>query len=122
MNPTEFIIVIIVAFVVIGPERLPHYLAKARSLVREAKKMADGAKGQLREQIGPEFDEIDWKAYDPRQYDPRRIVREALLEGHDDDENDPVDPGESHAAQPRHPPSGAVYDPAKLTPFDDEAT
>lgn len=119
MNPTEFIIIVIVAFIVIGPERLPHYLAKARSLVREAKKMADGAKGQLREQIGPEFDEIDWKAYDPRQYDPRRIVREALFEGRDDDE---ADAGEPRAAEPRHPRSGAVYDPAKLTPFDDEAT
>ena len=42
--------------------------------------MAEGAKGRLREQMGPEFDDIDWKQYDPRQYDPRRIVREALLD------------------------------------------
>ncbi|WP_168582013.1 Sec-independent protein translocase family protein [Gephyromycinifex aptenodytis] len=119
MNPTEFMIIVIVAFVVIGPERLPHYLAKARRLVREVKKMADGAKGQLREQIGPEFDEIDWKAYDPRQYDPRRIVREALFE---DPDEDAAPSAGAHAAQPVRPRSGAVYDPNKLTPFDDEAT
>jgi sec-independent protein translocase protein TatB len=28
--------------------------------------------------LGPEFDEVDWKKLDPRQYDPRRIVRDAL--------------------------------------------
>ena len=30
--------------------------------------------------MGPEFDEVDWTKLDPRQYDPRRIVREALLD------------------------------------------
>lgn len=118
MNPAEFIIIIIVAFVVIGPERLPHYLAQARRYIREVKKMADGAKDQLREQMGPEFDDIDWKAYDPRQYDPRRIVREALLEGPDEDEAADVD---ARVASDR-PSSAAVYDPSKPTPYDVDAT
>jgi sec-independent protein translocase protein TatB len=34
----------------------------------------------MREEMGPEFDEVDWKKLDPRQYDPRRIIREALLD------------------------------------------
>ena len=63
-----------------GPERLPEYAAEARPAVRRLRVMAEGAKGQLKDQLGPEFDDIDWRQYDPRQYDPRRIVREALLE------------------------------------------
>jgi sec-independent protein translocase protein TatB len=39
--------------------------------------MADGAKGQLQSEIG---EELDWKQLDPRKYDPRRIIREALAE------------------------------------------
>ncbi|MGL5860798.1 MAG: hypothetical protein ACRCY9_06050, partial [Phycicoccus sp.] len=31
-----------------------------------------------------DFDDVDWQALDPRRYDPRRIVREALLDGDDD--------------------------------------
>ena len=42
--------------------------------------MADGAKDRMREEMGPEFDEVDWKKLDPRQYDPRRIIREALVD------------------------------------------
>jgi sec-independent protein translocase protein TatB len=41
--------------------------------------------------MGPEFDEVDWKKLDPRQYDPRRIIREALLD--DDTPAKPVSSG-----------------------------
>jgi sec-independent protein translocase protein TatB len=75
--------------------------------------MAEGARGQLREQMGPEFDDIDWKQYDPRQYDPRRIVREALL--------DPS-PYDSETTTTSSSASSATRDPDQPTPFDDDAT
>jgi sec-independent protein translocase protein TatB len=109
----EFILLIVIAVVVLGPERLPEYAAKLGRLVRQARTMAEGAKGQLREQMGPEFDDIDWKQYDPRQYDPRRIVREALLDP------DPDDPDADH--EPSFTPRGG-HDPLLPTPYDDQAT
>ena len=42
--------------------------------------MASGAQGRMRDELGPDFDDMDWKKLDPRQYDPRRIIREALQE------------------------------------------
>lgn len=39
--------------------------------------MAEGAKTQLSEEIG---EEVDWKKLDPRQYDPRKIIRDALAD------------------------------------------
>ena len=113
INGWEFILLIVVAVVVLGPERMPEYAAKLGRLVRQARAMAEGAKGQLREQIGPEFDDIDWKQYDPRQYDPRRIVREALL----DPEPSDGDPGH----EPSFTPQGG-HDPLLPTPYDDQAT
>ena len=80
VNGWEFILLIVLAVVILGPERLPEYAAKLGRMVRQVRAMAEGAKGQLREQMGPDFDDIDWRQYDPRQYDPRRIVREALVE------------------------------------------
>ncbi len=55
MNVTgwEFILLIVLAAVILGPERLPEYAAKLGRLVRQAKGMAESAKGQLREQMGP---------------------------------------------------------------------
>ena len=60
--------------------------------------MLDDAKDRVREELGPDFDEEEWRKLDPRQYDPRRIIRDALLEppeprrrdAEPDDEPEPV--------------------------------
>ena len=112
----EFVVLIIVALLVIGPERLPEYSAKLAKLVRQVRGLADTAKVQLREQMGPDFDDVDWKQYDPRQYDPRRIVREALM-----DEGPRVDaPAED--VEYKAPSSFKSHDSTKPTPYDEDAT
>lgn len=76
----KLIIIAVIAVFLVGPERLPHYAAQLARVVRALRGMADGAKERMREEMGPEFDEVDWAKLDPRQYDPRRIIRDALLE------------------------------------------
>ncbi len=86
INPSEFIVLLVVAAVVLGPERLPDYAQQLARLVRELRRMAQGASTQVRNEMGPEFDDIDWAKLDPRQYDPRRIVRDALSDVWDPDD------------------------------------
>ena len=119
INGSEFIVLLVVAAVVLGPERLPQYAAQLGRLVRELRRMAQGASEQMREELGPEFDEIDWRKLDPRQYDPRRIVREALMD----------DPTPEPEPEPEKPQSGVMaavpapfHDPGKPTPWDADAT
>jgi len=76
----EFVALLVVGLVVLGPDRLPQYAAKLGRLVRQARATVEGLSAQVREEMGPDFEEIEWRRYDPRQYDPRRIVREALAE------------------------------------------
>lgn len=83
INTPELIIIVIVAILVIGPTRLPEYVDKLKNLIREVRRMASGARDTIKDEAGVDLDEIDWKKLDPRQYDPRRIIREALLD--DDD-------------------------------------
>ncbi|HEV7957012.1 MAG: Sec-independent protein translocase TatB [Microbacteriaceae bacterium] len=112
----KLLILGIVAVFLLGPERLPHYAAQLARLVRSLRRMADGAKDRMREEMGPDFDDVDWKKLDPRQYDPRRIIREALV-----DEPEPVVPV-------RAPPESAyarrqrLLKAAHAAPFDSEAT
>lgn len=80
INGWELLLLLFLAVVILGPERLPEYAAKLARGIRKLRMMAEGAKGQLKEQLGPEYQDINWRQYDPRQYDPRRIVREALTE------------------------------------------
>ncbi len=42
--------------------------------------MANTAQAQMKDELGEGFEDLDWKKLDPRQYDPRRIIREALLD------------------------------------------
>ena len=131
VNGWEFIALIVLAVVVLGPERLPEYASKLAKFVKQARAMAEGAKGQLREQMGPEFDDINWRQYDPRQYDPRKIVREALIEPLEDaastlksggtnrDMAD-VDVLDENAVRLGTDPRS--WDPLRPTPYDVDAT
>jgi sec-independent protein translocase protein TatB len=82
----KIFLILIVAVIIIGPHRLPEYAAKLAGFVKSLRRMADQAKERMSDELGPDFDDVDWKKLDPRQYDPRRIVRQALL----DDEPTPV--------------------------------
>ena len=99
ISAPELIVLAAVAAVVLGPERLPEYAASLARLVRELRRMAQGATEQVKAEMGPEFEDIDWAKLDPRQYDPRRIVREALTDVWDPDDplglkdEKPVSPG-----------------------------
>lgn len=85
INTPELVLIVILAVLLIGPSRLPGYLEKLKNLIREVRRMASGARETIKEEAGVDIDDIDWKKLDPRQYDPRRIIREALL---DDDDVD----------------------------------
>ncbi|MEO5535870.1 MAG: twin-arginine translocase TatA/TatE family subunit [Pseudolysinimonas sp.] len=87
----KLLIILVIAVFLIGPERLPGYAAQLARLVKTLRGFANGARDRMREEMGPEFDEVDWKKLDPRQYDPRRIIREALLD--DDPTAKPVSTG-----------------------------
>ncbi|MCC3273941.1 Sec-independent protein translocase TatB [Arthrobacter zhangbolii] len=109
INGYEFIILAIIAVVILGPERLPEYASQLARLVREVRRMATGAREQLREEVGPEIDQVDWRKMDPRQYDPRRIIKEALL----DDFDDTAKPAAARPAAPAPAGPGAAPSLAK---------
>jgi len=81
----KILVIAVIAVFLLGPTRLPTYAAKLGQLVRNLRSMANNAQDRMRDELGPDFD-VDWKKLDPRQYDPRRIIREALLD--DDPEPD----------------------------------
>lgn len=112
----EAIIILIVALVIIGPERVPEYAQKFKELVKSIRGYATGATADLKETLGPEFSDMDWRKLDPRQYDPRVIVREALME--DDQER----AGGSTAVTSVAAPTVRRLARGERAPFDTEAT
>lgn len=128
INGPEFLLLLIIGLLVIGPSRLPEYTQKLANIVKEVRRMASGAREQIKEEVGIDIDDVDWKKYDPRQYDPRRIIKEALL----DDDIKPVSAGApavatvaaaAAAAEQRRPDRIVERLPdGEPAPFDSEAT
>ena len=117
----KLFVIALIAMFLVGPEKLPDYAQRLGRFVRSARRMLDDAKDRVREEMGPDFDEEEWRKLDPRQYDPRRIIRDALLEPpaprNRDETPDPDAEAElvpvEHAPKPQ----------ARLrAAFDDEAT
>ena len=80
----KLLIIGVIAALLIGPERLPQLASQFANLVKAIKRMAETGKERLREDLGEHADEVDWAALDPRRYDPRRIVRDAISSAFDD--------------------------------------
>jgi len=73
LTAEKLFVVALLAAVIIGPRRLPEYAARLGALVRRATVLA----AETRNRVAQESDAVDWRSLDPRQYDPRRIIREA---------------------------------------------
>jgi sec-independent protein translocase protein TatB len=105
----KLLILAVLALLVFGPNELPKMAAKAGHVLRELRRIAEGAKADLREGLGPEFSDFDID-----DLNPRRFVQKHLL-------SDPKgpDPDETDA-------SGSASAAASLTgsesAFDSEAT
>ncbi|GAA4490861.1 Sec-independent protein translocase TatB [Microbacterium panaciterrae] len=76
----KLVVIGVIAALLVGPERLPRYAESFAHMVKRAGDYLRGAKDRMREEVGPEIDELDWRKLDPRQYDPRRIIRDALMD------------------------------------------
>ncbi|WP_040347675.1 twin-arginine translocase TatA/TatE family subunit [Brevibacterium mcbrellneri] len=127
INGTEMIILIVLALIVVGPSRMPEYAKKLGEFVKTFRRKALDARRAVREDFGDEFD-LDWQKLDPRQYDPRRIVREALAE----EDGQQIQQGQQSqtATQTavtvgpieRYMEQAKKRDRSKPAPFDSEAT
>src|SRR3954447_17338219 len=81
----ELAVILVVAVVVFGPDRLPEYARQAGRMVRQLRKFAESAQQDLRDELGPEY--ADLKLTD---LDPRVAIRRHILEALEDDDLDPT--------------------------------
>jgi sec-independent protein translocase protein TatB len=106
----KLLVVAVLVALVVGPRRLPGYAERLGAFARGVRAFTDTARGRAAAEMG--LDDTDWRALDPRRYDPRRIVADALREP-------PVPPA---SAQPVAAPPGGPAETAASAPDDVPAT
>jgi sec-independent protein translocase protein TatB len=113
----------VLALIIFGPERLPSMAAQAGRLLRELRRMAEGAKSELQDSLGPEFtqftDQFDIADLNPKHFVRKHVINEltgdgALLGGSADVGNG--------AARPNQVLQTARLEPGERPPYDAEAT
>ena len=98
----KLLVLAVIALVIFGPSELPKIASQAGRALRDLRKIAEGAKNDLREGLGPEFADFEIEGLNTK-----RFVQKQLL----DDLN--ADPG----AQ-QQPARQAAANGTPLTPGD----
>jgi sec-independent protein translocase protein TatB len=122
LNFTKLLVLGLVALLVFGPDRLPGMAAQAGRALRELRRMAEGAKSEFQETLGPEFSN-----FDVTDLNPKNFVRKHLLDEITGDGvllGRMVDNGNGSAANGGGAPviSTATLTPGESPPYDAEAT
>jgi len=96
--------------VIFGPDQLPKVAAQAGRALRQLRRLADGARDDLRDGLGPDFADFDLA-----DLHPRNLVRKHLLDGFDGGTAEP-DPLATVAG------TAPALAPGESPPYDPEAT
>ncbi|MDO4784010.1 MAG: sec-independent translocase [Propionibacteriaceae bacterium] len=73
IDATEFVILIVLAVVMFGPERIPQFSRKAARLFVYLRDVANNAQSQLRTELGPEYADLNLA-----DLNPKALVRKHL--------------------------------------------
>jgi sec-independent protein translocase protein TatB len=102
----EIAVIVVVAIIVFGPDRLPEFARQAGRLLRQVRQFTQAARDDIRAELGPEY--ADFELTD---LDPRRAVRKYIQDAWDEtDDEQPVRQGQRPLQD------------GELPPYDSDAT
>jgi sec-independent protein translocase protein TatB len=112
----KLLVLAVIALVVFGPNELPKIASQAGRALRDLRRIAEGAKNDLREGLGPEF--ADFEIEDLH---PKRFVQKHLF---DDLNGDSADRKAAARPQPAgaNGTNGTLLAPGERPPYDVDAT
>jgi sec-independent protein translocase protein TatB len=141
INGPEFLLLLVLAIILFGPERLPDLARKAARVVQYLRTVAGSAQEQISKELGPGFENLDLRDLNPKTFIQKHLLDEvepivadvkseltdvaATVSGASGDVSsaingvrgtDPTMPNEFGEAE------AAAEPPRVLTPFDPDAT
>jgi sec-independent protein translocase protein TatB len=108
----------VLGLVIFGPDQLPRMAAQVGRALRDLRRLADRARADLTDSLGPEFSDFDFNDLNPKTF-----VRKHLLDDLDDESfrwSGAAEVPDDTAAEPVA--AIATLDHGELPPWDSEAT
>lgn len=106
---TKILVLGVIALIIFGPDQLPKIMGQAGRALRDLRRIAESAKADLQEGLGPEFQD-----FDIADLHPRNFVRKHLW--------DEFDANGDNGAAPFPASADALLSPGESPPYDAEAT
>jgi sec-independent protein translocase protein TatB len=132
LSLTKLLVLAVIALVVFGPHELPKIAQQAGRALRDLRRIAEGAKADLREGLGPEFQDFDFEDLNPRRFVQKHLLddqAEQTRQSYDDVEQTRQSFGGIASGPDAAPAGTATATSARATlldgedpPFDFEAT
>jgi sec-independent protein translocase protein TatB len=138
IGPLELMVLAVVGLIVLGPDRLPGLAKDAARMIRTLRDLATGARTQLRDELGPEFADVDLRNLNPRtaisrailgddeeafrNFNPREAMQRTIFGGDDDDDATPMTVADEPAAVDLQKPAPTPLRRDEQAPFDADAT
>ncbi len=107
----KLLVLTVIALVIFGPNELPKIASQVGRALRDLRRIAEGAKNDLREGLGPEFADFEIK-----DLNPKRFVQKHLFDDLNADQGAQQQPARQAAA------NGTPLTPGERPPFDPNAT
>jgi sec-independent protein translocase protein TatB len=78
LSLTKLLVLAVIALLVFGPNELPKIAAQAGRALRDLRRIAEGAKADLKEGLGPEFQDFDFEDLNPRRFVQKHLLDEPV--------------------------------------------
>jgi len=79
-NAGEIVVLLVLAIVLFGPEKLPELARKTARLLHHFRRIANDAQGRLRQELGPEFADLDLADLNPKNFVAKHLGPDAAAD------------------------------------------
>ncbi len=76
INAPEFVLLLVLAIILFGPERLPELFRKVARVVQYVRTVAGTAQQQLSKELGPGFEDLDLRDLNPKSFIQKHLLDE----------------------------------------------
>ena len=115
LNISKLLILAVLALVIFGPKELPKIAGQAGRALRDLRRIAEGAKNDLREGLGPEFADFELE-----DLNPKRFVQKHLFDDLNGDNGNSA--GRATATVQATRTDSTLLAPGERAPYDPDAT
>jgi sec-independent protein translocase protein TatB len=112
----KLFVLAVIALIVFGPNELPKIISQAGRALRDLRRIAEGAKNDLREGLGPEFADFEIEDLNPKRF----VAKHLFDDMNGDNGNGARSTATAQTTRPAR--TSTLLAPGERAPFDPDAT